>query len=112
MLKDCIQHGLTKEPATFLDKPFGLGFAPVMHDSEPDDGHCAISFGYGLSTIVTKYGHARTALLAQIANSGQGRSLSHQSYLHHCAALSWGATASGKLSVEFSGSPGRMRLSR
>ena len=38
-----------------LDEPFGLGFAPVMYDSELDDRCHAISFSYGPSTIVTKH---------------------------------------------------------
>ena len=36
-----------------LDEPFGLGFAPVTYEIEPDDGCYAISFDYRLSTIVT-----------------------------------------------------------
>ena len=27
-----------------LDEPFGLGSAPVMYDSEQDDGHCTCIF--------------------------------------------------------------------
>ena len=42
-----------------LDEPFGLGFAPIMYDSEPDVGHHAIYFGSVPSTIVTKHGHPK-----------------------------------------------------
>ena len=44
---------LDKGAHIFLDKPFGLGSAPVMYDNDPDDGCYAISFGYGPSTIAT-----------------------------------------------------------
>ena len=60
-----------------LDEAFGLGFAPVTYDNEPDDKGCTIFFGYGLSTIVTMHGHPSTALPAQSAGSGQGKILSH-----------------------------------
>ena len=69
MLKDCIQQP-DKGAHNLLDEPFGLGFAPVIYDSEQDDGCHAISFGHGPTTIVTKHGHPRTTVPAQSANSG------------------------------------------
>ena len=53
-----------------FDELSGLGSAPIMYDSKLDDGYCTISLGNGLSTTVTKLGHPRTALTAQIANLG------------------------------------------
>ena len=59
-----------KRAYNLLDEPFGLGFAPVIDDSEQVDGCHAISFGYGLSTVVTKHGYPRTVLPGQSANYG------------------------------------------
>ena len=78
-LKDCIWHGLMREPRTFWINHLPLTLFPLMYDSKLDDGHHAISFNYGLSTVITKHGHPRTALPAQSASSGRGRCLCHQS---------------------------------
>ena len=53
-----------KGACILLDETFDLGFALVTYDSELDNGHYAISFGYGLLTIVTTHGLPRTALPA------------------------------------------------
>ena len=58
-----------KGAPNLLDEPFALGFAPFMYDSDQDDGDHAISFGYGLTTVVAKHGCPRTAVPAQSVDS-------------------------------------------
>ena len=54
---------LHKGACLLLDKPFGFGSAIIIYNSEPDNRHCAISFGYRLSTVSTQLSHPRTASL-------------------------------------------------
>ena len=53
-----------------LNELFGLHSAVVIYDSQPDDGHCTIYFGYWPSTTATKLDYPRTALVARPTHSG------------------------------------------
>ena len=59
ILRNCIQHGLMKEPTSFWIKPLGLSTVASTYKSMIDDGYCAISIGYWLSAATTKLGHYR-----------------------------------------------------
>ena len=58
------------EGALLLKKPRGLGSAAVVYDSKLNNGHCAISYGYKLSTTSIELNYHRTALIALSTYSG------------------------------------------